>query len=51
MQRDEPLLLTGVVLQEEEVKMATVVYLVVAAVGTMFVALSLIGLQSEERKN
>lgn len=40
-----------VVLQEEEVKMATVVYLVVAAVGTMFVALSLIGLQSEDRKN
>jgi hypothetical protein len=37
--------------QEEEVKMATVVYLVVAVVGSMFVAFSLISLQTEERKD
>ena len=37
------------VLQEEEVEMATVIYLVVAVVGVMFIAISLVSLQSSDR--
>jgi len=36
--------------QEEEVEMATIVYLVVAAVGVVFVALSLVSLESSDHE-
>ena len=49
MHNFSPLSASGFGLQEEEVEMATVIYLVVAVVGIMFIAISLVSLQSSDR--